>query len=608
MRSPWRLKPLYWLGLIALGGVALRLFVLRTGRALFDSDQAIFAVGALRILRTGERHVLIPGQFYGADLLSDYFALWHLFFQPGGAVMRIGMLVLCALLWVAVFCAVRAATGNVVWALVSMAAAAVSPSMITDWSFRSSNVHLLSLVCLFFGLALLFQMVRERPVWGTRRHVVMGAAMGFVFGVGYWSHPVMLVFIAGVGLGVVLQPRLAGEFLGLQRGEQFRGRLLSNILQLAMIAGLMFITWALLAGAKHFARPGSWVPSGSKLAPYGLMVLALVVVRVLTSWRYERHLLRPRLGILYCTVALWIGALPILFYVWVWKQPYMEVTSTHRDFGVVAKQFASIFTTGIPVLLGYYHNWAQVPTVPLWLRVAALFINFASMPITLLFAWRTAGTTRVCAGVFAALFAVQVVAFSLSTSGFFIIEPRYVQLLYFIFAVTFGGAVAALWQRGRIAGKVVAVFACALLLTNNVWSNLAVVPAKTVGWSGMEVRDRDLIQALEKKGIRHVSTRFSPEGYWFAYKLAYLSKEKVLFAPEFNGGTYIRSAEYQRAVESSTNRAYLVRPRERWKLQEYLKHSGAKYEQFTVPGYTVFYNLQPDVLTSLKTEDYFAMK
>jgi len=308
-------------------------------------------------------------------------------------------------------------------------------------------------------------------------------------------------------------------------------------------------------------------------------------------------------------VGVWVGALPVICYLWIERQRLVSV----QDFvswDVFVSQLTEVFRTGIPILLGFFHSWrADVAGMPEWLRWTAHGIYWAGLLFAAGAAIRArAKGRRGLEGMwfFLILFGEGLGMFSVSARGGFIEEPRYLLILYFVFVMAAGCLVSAF----RRAGGVLALAAPLLLgalLTANVWTCLGLPRLPLEPWTGVETSDLQLIAGLKQQGVTRVSCRFAKDSYWLAYKLTYEAREEVVFAPaDFPGGCDIRSRRYQRAVDEAPVRAYMVTLKEAPALEARIRRDGAAFKKLRVADCVVFHDLQPDVLNKVPWEKYLA--
>lgn len=603
---------LFWL-LMAAGAI-FRVYLFGSGRLGFESDQAIAGIVALEALEHGHWQLITPGDNYGGQLLSYYMLPIHAVFGASVAAMRLAMIPLSLLVGACAFGCAWVLFRCRAWAFTALALALFSPSMVCEFFMRPAMLYLIPTCATLAGVAAVVAIMRQAPqgVW-TRREAWRGFAAGVVIGVAYWTHPIMLQYMAALVLFALCFPRQAWfvfGFAGAGHGDTgwTRNRILTAVFQACLLVSLGLLTYLLL-----LRRP--ILPS----LPLPDLCFRLAVVTAATgvalgaqlgfTLKHDRAALLSRLGPVACFAGLWIGALPVIRYLWIEQQRLVSVQDfvSWDDF---VWQLGKVIHTGIPILLGLFHNWkADVASMPAWLRWAVHGIYWAG----LFLAAGAAVRARIKGGrrleglwFFLVLFGVVLATFSVSARGTFVAEPRYVLILYFVFVMTTGWLVSALRHRGgRLA--LAAPLVLGALVAANVWTCLDLPRLPLAPWTGVERGDLELIARLKQQGIARVSCRFSPHSYWLAYRLTYEAREEVVFAPaNFPGGGSIRSRRHQQWVDGAPARAYLVPSHEAPALEARIRKGGAAFKMLRAADYTVFHDLQPDVLDPIPWQQYIA--
>ncbi|MCX7019518.1 MAG: hypothetical protein NTY46_11135 [Candidatus Sumerlaeota bacterium] len=596
--------------LILLAGAALRLWMLRTGRVLFDSDQAVEPIGALRILRGHTYHLIWPGQNYGGTLGMFYFVPWHIVFAPSPGLARIAMIPVLWLIGGGMFCCIMVMTRNRAWALCATALVMLPPSFVAHYLTRSLLLYPMPLIAALLGGGLLWRIVRRTGCRGwTGGDLLRGFFLGLALGLAVWTHAIAFVYIAAMMALLLLFPAGLLRFCGITVPRPIRSASItlqaaSVCIQLLMMALLCALGWMLLfvgneTSGELFRARLFWLKAALACAAVAL------VVRVVFSMMFERAALASRLGIAACAAGAGLGALPLIWHVWIDRSPTMQINHTVSG-TVFWKQLLSVFNSGIPVLLGFYNNFkTDVPGVPLWARGMAMsvwWICLAALVFHAVKGRRIRRPSSAAACYFLLLGAATIMMFSLSTWGNFIDEPRYVIILYFVFASA-AGCVFQLMRRGGGAPALIAPVMVALLVAFNIISCMSLPQADVAGWSGALSAEKALISSLKAKGKNRVSCRLVPDGYWSAYRLTYIADERVVFAPARRpDNVYNRSERYQRAVDNATDIAYLVTSSEEPTVVKYLVAAGSRYEMFRAACFCVFHNVAPDALRSTSWE------
>jgi hypothetical protein len=601
---------IFWL-LMAAGGL-FRVYLFGSGRLEFESDQAIAGIVALEALHHGNWLLMTPGANYGGQLLSFYLVPFHAVFGASVAAMRLAMIPLSLLVAACASGCAWVLFRSRPWAFTVLALVLFSPSMVCEFFMRPAMLYLIPTCAVLIGVASLVTIMRRSPhrVW-TRREVVIGFGTGMVLGVGYWTHPIVIQHALALLVFLPCFPRQAMFVLGLPSlapggPDRTRDRVVATTLQVVLLVLVTLLTYVLL-----LRRPilPALLPSNryNQLAFLSAAAGMVLAAQLWFTARNDREAVLSRFGAVVWVVGVWVGAFPVIWYLWFEHQRLIFVQS-HVSWDVFVSQLASIFHTGIPILLGFFQSWrVELAGMPAWLRWAAHGIYWAG----LLFAAAVAIRGRAAGGrrteglwFFFALFGVVAVTFSASPHGWFIAEPRYALILFFVFVMSAGCFVGGLCRKGGLLAMAAPVL-LGLLLTANVWTCLGLPRLPLEPWTGVAVSDRQLISELKLRKITRVSCRYSKESYWLAYKLTYEAGEEVLFAPaDFPADLGIRSQRHQRAVNEAPVRAYMVTLREAPALEDRLGRDRAAFKKLCVADYVVFYDLQPDVLNKVPWDKY----
>lgn len=625
------------LGLTLLLGAVLRIYLFKSGRLIFDSDQASTGIQALRALHEGKISLIMPGQDYGAEFFSHYFIPLHLLFPPSAALLRLGMIPVALGVALLTFSILRRLTGSWSWAYGAMLLVVFAPSTVTDWCMRCSSMYMHTIVTMLLSLSvfvpLLGRLRREGIELGQSsfrsvglENVFPALLFGLIVGLGCWSHPTALMQVPAYAVVCVLFPVEGLRFVGLwgeplpAQGSKRLVRVVGWLIQAIIVAALAKASQLLLLG---------WASSGTPKRGWLVLkwALGLAASGMLTQLLLARWLgpsvLRMRLAVGASALGVWLAAMPLIITTWTPHQFISNAQFGVNSFEQFFKQLASVFHTGFPVLLGWFHNLrVETTTLPVAVRAVAMAGYVLSLVVSLSYALRLrfVGRKQQSSGAamaagpllhqlytlwfFLALLAVELLAFSTSAAGSWVIEPRYLLATYWSFAVGMGCLVYLSGQnKGRLrhAGSALAG-AIALF---NVWSCVDMPKRPIHGWSGIETADCKLIAMLEKNDMRRVSCRFARFGYWHAYKNSYQTGERILFAPANNpSGIYIRSQDYQKAVDQAKDVVYLVESSVEKRLADYLKEQKARFEVMRCGEFRVFHRVEPNVLQDLTLEQY----
>jgi hypothetical protein len=605
-----KIQALKWLllGLILVACALFRVYLFYRGNFWFDSDQAVAGIGALRLLNGGPHYVLTPGQSHGGEFYSYYYVPFHLFAQPSVALLRLGMIPLALLLALTTYLAARAMFGSEIWAFTALLLIAFPAALTTDWYTRPHSLYVivqtgfnLSIVCLFRLLATF-----ETEGWSAR-NVLLGTAIGFLCGFCFWSHFSMILVVVAFGILVLSMPRILLNLAGFidapdTKRPGLRGRLLSALLQGALLTALVVLSGLLILGGRDFELAGIEIGMEHLRNPLAV-VSTLLVLRIVLGLFLPGRPIRQHLGMVPAFVGLWAGAAPLIIYVWVQGESVLDLGSRVRDSSTFWNQTLSVFQTGIPMLVGPRHwNATEVAGIPAWVKVTALGIHYVSFLCVLLCAMvgklRRWPATNGCLLV-VAVFVLQVLTFGCSAYGWYITDPRYILLLHWALSMAVGGVAYLISRLPRRLGWF-ALVPIGFLCFFNIWTNLVAPAHEVVKPTGEAVADRTLLEFLQERNLNRVSCRFALPHYWIAYKMTYISGEKVILAPAPHPqGLYIRSEKYQRMVDESETRAYLLTTNRSDVLRSYLETAGCEFKMEQSPPYFIFYDLSPDVLNGL---------
>jgi hypothetical protein len=477
-----RAWPWDWLilGVLAVAGVAFRLFLLRTGRLGFDSDQAVTGVGALRMLQGGPLHAIVPGNSWGGDTLTYLFIPHHLIFEPSVTLMRAGVLPYTVLLWITFHWAIQRTLDSRIWALAASAALIFPSPMVLDWTMHSGSLYILVLIALnliFPPFVSLVQSLPERG-WDTRNHT-RAAAIGLVFGFALWCHFTAVVMSLACIATALFHPRRLALVVGLAESPsppispRFT-RFAAGALQIAMLITLVLLTRLLLIGG-HIYHLG---PVDLKVRHLGnplTLFLILLVARRAMAARFGWSALAP-LGIVTLCVSMWIGALPLVLHLHVHHAVPFGLGGAVGSLSTFWKQFTSIFTIAHPVITGTLADFAVPLALPAVIRVSALALGWISL-FALLSLACVAWTRRTGRGTpllfILLLLLIQFAVFSISALGVLAVNPRYLFFFIWVQLVAHGALVHLLWRRNP-ALRALAIAVLGALIAYGVASNLAV--------------------------------------------------------------------------------------------------------------------------------------
>lgn len=179
-------------------GLAIQLWAVLQWPANFDSDEAIFGLMARHTLQGQTATYMYGGDYLGsleAIISAGFIAL----FGSTVPIFRLSSLVLFGLFLVLHAVLVTKAWGGKV-ALLSLLLLAFPGWSILWWTYRPIGAFGIMFVC---GTTILLLTYTQRPLnW---YYYVRLFALGLIIGLGVWSHPMILIYIAGLSLGYWLQ-------------------------------------------------------------------------------------------------------------------------------------------------------------------------------------------------------------------------------------------------------------------------------------------------------------------------------------------------------------------------------------------------------------------
>ncbi|MBN1518141.1 hypothetical protein JXA32_16385 [Candidatus Sumerlaeota bacterium] len=608
-RDFWTARLLDGIGLAALlaAAAAFRIYLFLQNKFAIDSDQAIAGIGALRLLAGGKHYCMLPGQNYNGETYTYYLLPFHLFFEPSAALLRLGMLPLTLLLIASTWMAARSVFNSRAWAWGAALMVAVSPSMVTDWLMRSSSLYIVDIICLNFSLMLFHWMLHAPPeLQWTRRKQAAALLCGFLLGFGQWAHQSMAIVILAEILACLILPSHF-SFLGVlhpfrsERRRDWRQWLPGNVVQLALIGTCLGLTALFLYGG----LPHHLLPHGAMkiLAPAAVVLLG-------ARWALARWLEREKpwyyLSPALFFAGIWLGALPIVFYIWVHDNQVLSAEFV-KDFATMRQQFYAIFHTALPILLGSRQNWNTAFPAPLWWKIAVSTIHgcgvLCLMGAIVQSLWRRQTPSfSVVAILLIAI--IQILLISATTQGSFMLEPRYTLNLYWICAISFGALLGGLARLGQNSTKMrwIAIAAALLLMAAvlpfNVWNCLHGPPKRTVGTTGLYADEIQLMDRMRELNLHRAVCVFPGESYWFCYKWSYLSGEEFIFA-QINDPNlaYVRSNRYQREVHLNPIECVVsVNDEHRQHQREYFERQGIEFVEEQIGRLTLFHGFMLDYL------------
>lgn len=372
---------------------------------------------------------------------------------------------------------------------------------------------------------------------------------------------------------------------------------------------LLLIGWDILSRRKDGF--GWWLLAGV-LAGLGWWSMALIVTTLLPLgviglWHLRRSLSVGKIALLVLGFALgagpWIGAVATdaadvlgeLFGV------RFGQTLAEAGSGGLPERVLSLVAFNLPALFGLRPSWAlEWIALPLGVPIAALYLFVLWQAVR-----RTLRRQRAARERLSLLggWGVLIAAFLFSPFGS---DPsgRYLLPLYPLLAVLSGEWLGEVAQEGgHLRKRWVAPVLLGLILAYNLGGTVRAMaknpPGLTTQFSAIthipNEYDDDLIAFLDSIGAhRGYST------YWVAYRLAFLTEERILLAPllpykpDMRYTTYdLRYLPHLEAVRAAERVVYVTanHPVLDAALRERFTALGLSYREAQIGPYTVFYDL-----------------
>jgi 4-amino-4-deoxy-L-arabinose transferase-like glycosyltransferase len=367
---------------------------------------------------------------------------------------------------------------------------------------------------------------------------------------------------------------------------------------------LLWVGWKLASKRKLSA--GWWALWGV-LAGLGFWTLGLVVVILLplVAFLLQRHRARAWRGFLVAAAAFVIGSAPWWVYSaqhgWqVWRTLYDPAGALDPMAPILPLRLRALGLAliGLPGLVGLRLPWSAE-----WLSVLCVppVIAFYSLA-----AWRAlrAAIQRAWGGAYRLLWGVVacfVAVFVLSRFGS---DPtgRYLLPLYTPLALFAAAALAALGRRTRWGATGLAGLLLAFHLWGT-WQGAMSAEGLTAQYNPQfqytNRHDDELIAFLEENGGTRGYTN-----YWIAFKIAFLSDERVILASALPHklnmrltGEHNRYPPYKDQVANAEGVAYVTgnQPELDAVLREGFAARAIAYRERTIGPYQVFYDLSEPI-------------
>lgn len=597
------------LAVVLVSATVLRVVLFARGHLSFNADMADGGIGALRLLHGGPHSVFVPGQNYNGDLWSYYFLPFHMVFPPSVALLCLGVIPLTLTIGVSLLWMVQVLFRSRVWAFATMAIFLFPSPMVLAWTIHSGSHYIFVFIGISLGTALLARIVQTFDTEGwSRSNALRLLLFGFICGFCHWAHFCMLIFFVAVAMTLLLFPakilKLAGVWSPLS--TQRRGwDHLSGTVQLILLAVLVLLTRVLIAGSPN--------PEHPNLFHLLISAMSLSLLRCLISVLTPDDAPRRRLIPLLFFPALWIGALPVIWYIHGTGREILNVGGFVQSWAEFTMHLRAALLEGFPVLLGFRHDHGNpVLGVPFAVRVSSLGLGgicLVGLPFAAAIALRRKSPAAFGLTLACSVLLVQMLVYSASVHAWFAANPRYLLLVYWSYVITLGGFTAWLMKALPLRLKWLGTVPLLLQMITNVWLCFDMPRREIAGWSGEDVAERALIEYLKDNGYDHVSCRFDSNGHWPAHELTYIAQEDVIFAPSAEPGrARIRNPQYQVQVDQADSLVYLM-PHGSPDVQMwfFLTANEVSFEVTTFGAFTVFSELEPDILHDMTLSEYEAL-
>jgi hypothetical protein len=265
----------------------------------------------------------------------------------------------------------------------------------------------------------------------------------------------------------------------------------------------------------------------------------------------------------------------------------------------VVEYFVGLWTTALPILLGAQHFWGAEPSFPA--ATAAAYLLYGLIFAMVMWDGRHA-IGRLARGCVtqefpvALCFALIVCAcavFTVSTFGWLSQAPRYLLPVYVGLFVICGVWASSLFRVSAILGSLGVSAILAINLMSCYWDGRA-VPGEPAVFEGDRVqRDHNELNVkLAALGITLVRTN-----YWIGYRIAFETGERVKFLV-LQEPRQVRIPDYEKLPQETSEDLVplLLVPSERPVFVGALTKLGYSFEEISVSGYTLIYNLSRPTL------------
>lgn len=556
---PWLLMLLY---------LAHRFWFVLSGRGTIDSDEGVYGIMALEILR-GDFMVFFHGQDYmgafQAFAAAPFIALF------GANPMSLRLLTICEgalllLLWRYILGRWQMAA---VWPWFALFFA-VPPDLVTVYTIKLRGIMSVLLLGSAW-LALLVSITTRDTSFEQQRW--RWFALGLLTGLGWWTSQLVLYFYLPTMLWLLLSARFRGEFSSfVGRGNSWR--IVRGTIGVVLVAtlGLLF-----LRGTTDYSTDLSVL-----LYEYRVAIIALHGAAIGAYAAGMRWLGLPRWFFLLAMGVL-IAYLPPLFVVLGKETLY----NTFRPGGI--DQLAANIATILFISGGGMFGILDRAGNPIGLPVGALIAVPCVYALTLLLLIRRAATEwrahpgrpggllLLCMAIFGGF---TLLAYSLNTQ---VRVSHYAVPPMFFVLIALGWMCASLFKLNRFAPLPVV----GLLLWVNVHSNRAHERIEIDRRTMIPTSERQLLEFLAAENITAGATNLvgPMSGYWIAYRLSFSSGERFVLHPVMH---MPRIDRYREALRTAETMAIVNESTE--PAEELLRRHNISYEVRQFGTIRVIYN------------------
>ena len=419
----------------------------------------------------------------------------------------------------------------------------------------------------------------------------LGVGLLYVLSVLAISWVARLAYGERAALFAGLYCALGPAFL-LYKGLTSDGAYTSLLLLLAICLGLLLRIEDRLSG-----EPGSaplefgllglaaglawWVhPLALCLAPVALVACLRGRTR---GWFQARALLPLAGGFL-------AGALP-----WLWQNLRTGWASLHvaemaPATAALRQRAIQLVGRGLPTLLGARAVWRDTATFP-GARVVALLL-LAALFLFALFALRRAGSHlgRHASALFLTLLVfTPILCLAVARTNYK--EPRYLLPLFLGVAPLAGALLDSLWSRRALCALL-----AAFLLALGPLSELRATRFKNWERTWFESDPYKVIAGLRARGVKNVYA-----SYWDAYRLDFLSGERVAASPFGSGAAgLVRDARLRDRLDHTPAPGFLLCREDLNRLAAYLAKGSVPYRIAPLEGFSLITGLPQATLARLR--------